>query len=319
MVPVISSREMTNYDSAGHTCPLNLYGAEGVKAYHEKVKKDPLVQAFLRPAMIDFLQKEVPGKRVLDVGCGIGYWSYQAAQHRAKLVHGFDIQENMVALARQATSEFSNVHIQVGDVMNMPYDDNSFEVAMSVYVTASLPTEILKRHFTELYRVLVPGGKAMVLNLTKPAFDTLLVTCGTDKENTEMKINKILTNLPKHPTYQQINKALEPLHEITHACFAADAGGNLFIVNSIDQLNNGQAVWNKTEIMTFPNFYYDDQFLKFSTEVSGLKIDNVETFFTEERRLAYNNTFSAKFDKTVATCPKALMYHLLKPNTVVPS
>jgi len=310
---------MESYDdnSAGHSCPVNLYGADGVKAYHEKVRQDPLVQAFLYPAMIDFLKTEVPGKSVIDIGCGTGYWSYQAAQHRAKLVHGFDIQDNMVALARQATSEFSNVHIQVGDIMNMPYDDNSFEVAMSVYVTGSLPTEVLKRHFTELYRVLVPGGKAMVLNLAKPAFDTFLVTCGTDRANTEIKINKILTNLPKYPTYQQINKALEPLHEIIHACFATDAEGNLFLVNSTDQLNNGQAVWNKSQIIIFPNYYYDDQFLKTCTVESGLKIGNVETFFTEERRVAYNNTFSATFDKTVTAFPRALMYHLQKPITPV--
>ena len=302
-----------NSTTAGHVCPGNLYGADGVKAYHEKVKQDPLVQAFLHPAMIDFLKTEVSGKKILDVGCGTGYWSYHAAQHGAKLVHGFDIQGDMVALARQATSELTNVHIQVGDVINMPYDDDSFEVAMSVFITCSLPTEVLKRHFTELFRVLVPGGKAMVVNLTKPAFDTLLVTCGADKASAEMKINKILTSLPKHPTHLQINKALEPLHEIVHACFAADAGGSLFLVSSIDQLNNGQAVWNKTEIIAFPNYYYDDQFLKTCIVASGLKIGNVESFFTEERRLAYNSTFSSKFDENVTAFPHALMYHLVKP------
>ena len=159
----------------------------------------------------------------------------------------------------------------------------------------------------------MPGGKAIVVNLTKPAFETMLVTCGTEKANVEIKINKILTNLPKHPTHLQISQAFVHLHEILHACFATDTSGNPFLVKSVDQLTNGQAVWNKTRIITFPNHYYEDQLLKDYTVASGLKIGNVEMYFTEERRLAYNTFPNAALDQTVTTYPCALMYHLLKP------
>jgi len=302
-------------NNAGHFYQGSLYGADGIQDYNENVKKDPLTQAFLYPAMIKFMEAEIPDKKVLDVGCGTGPWTYQAAKCGAKLVHGFDIQHDMVKLARQATSEFSNVHIKVGNVMKMPYEDDTFEIVMSSYVTCNLSIDVLKCHFTEIYRVLVPGGKAIVINQTKSSYETTLVTCEADKANTQVTINKILSHLPKYPTHMQVSQAFESLHEILHACFSIDASGTLFHVKSIDQLKNEQAVWIKTPIITFPNYYYEDQLLKDCIVESGLKINKLEAYYTEERRLTYNNTFpNTKLDKTVTAYPCGLMYHLLKPS-----
>ena len=91
---------------------------------------------------------------VLDIGCGAGNWCYAAAQYGAKTVDGFDIQEEMVELAKQATSHLDMVHIQVGDAADMPYDDASFDVAISFFVTCNLPPKAFAKHFQELYRVL---------------------------------------------------------------------------------------------------------------------------------------------------------------------
>ena len=65
--------------------------------------------AFLSPVMVDYLKSEIPGKKVVDIGCGTGNWCYKAALSSAKSVDGFDIQEEMVELAKQATSQFGNV------------------------------------------------------------------------------------------------------------------------------------------------------------------------------------------------------------------
>ena len=47
----------------------------------------------------------------------------------------------MVELAKQATSQFNTVSIRLGDIMNMPYDNNTFDVALSISVTCELPIE----------------------------------------------------------------------------------------------------------------------------------------------------------------------------------
>ena len=56
----------------------------------------------------------------------------------------------MVQLAKQATSQFSTVNIQVGGVMKMPYDDNVFDVALSVFVITVLQLEAYISHFKEM-------------------------------------------------------------------------------------------------------------------------------------------------------------------------
>ena len=71
----------------------------------------------------------------MDIACGKGTWSYIAAQYSPKSVDGFDIDEEMVQLAKQATSEFNTVNIHVGDMRNMPYDDNMLDVVSGMHVT----------------------------------------------------------------------------------------------------------------------------------------------------------------------------------------
>ena len=114
------------------------YGSGEVKLFAKKRKAEPQTIAFLHTVMDEYLKSEVPGKKVLDIGCGIGNRCYKAAENGAKSVDGFDIQEEMVQHAKQATSQFNTVNIRVGDVMNMPYDDNTFDVALSFYVTCAL-------------------------------------------------------------------------------------------------------------------------------------------------------------------------------------
>ena len=149
------------------------YVSSDVKRYAQLAEADPEYLAFLFPYMNKYLKSQVPGKRVLDIGCGMGSWSCVAAKYDAKSVDGFDIQEEMVELAKQATSQFSTVTISVGDVMNMPYDDCSFDVALCFYVTCVLRFEACINLFKEIERVLAPGGKALVNCIPQLAFEKI--------------------------------------------------------------------------------------------------------------------------------------------------
>ena len=295
-------------------CPEPLYGgSSGVQTFAKKNKQDALMQAFVYPALKAFLEAEAPGKKVLDIGCGSGDWACLAVECGAKSVDGFDIQEGMVELAQQATAQYGSVNICVGDVMDMPYDDNTFDVAISVFVTCNLPIEALTKHFEELNRVLVPGGKALVLNLSNPAFQILSLTTGADEVVVKEKIGKALKDLPNFPLQFEINKAFKGFDEILRGCFATDEHGSVFLVENVHQLTIGQAVWCKTQILPFLNYFYDDQFTTDITVASGLHIDYMENFCTEERRIDYNTTNSeARISKTVTENPYALMYHISK-------
>ena len=166
------------------------YGTSEVKMYSQYENKGAHVLEFFFPTVTEYLQSTIPGKKVVDIGCGPGNWSYQAALCGAKSVDGFDINEEMVQLAKQATSQFSTVNIHVGDVMKMPYDNNVFDVALSVYVTCNIQLEAFISHFKDLYRVLVPGGKAMIINITKASFEKIHLRSGTDHAMMEDKFEK---------------------------------------------------------------------------------------------------------------------------------
>lgn len=288
-----------------------VYGSDEVKSF--ATKNATLKNAFLDPTIGSFLKKEAPGKRILDIGCGAGDWCYQAAQCGAKSISGFDKQERMVELAKQATSSFSTVSIQLGDIMNMPYDDNAFDIALSIFVTCELPIEMIPKHFNELFRVLVPGGKALVINVSKPAFRPNLIE-EANEAIVQEKIDQILARIPDHPSSQQISSAFEDFQEAITVCFAYDKNGSLFQVKDPNQLVNGQAIVRKTLVTTFPDFYYDDQFLIDQTIAAGLRIDQIENVFTEERRLEHNRLNPhVAYKKEVTECPHYLLHHISKP------
>ena len=161
----------------------------------------------------------------------------------AQTVDGFDIQEEMVELAKQATSHLDMVYIQVGDAADMPYDDASFDVAISLFVTCNLPPKAFTKHFEELYQVLAPGGKAILLIPTDWSHSRLYTKVEADPTTVEND-TKILATIPKYPTTAQVTKALKDANDIlvTCSCFAVDTRGNIFHVKDINQLGHGQPI-----------------------------------------------------------------------------
>ena len=298
--------------SDGHLSNGTRYGAAKVKIFASS-RYGTIGSAFLDDAITNDLKSYVPGKRVLDIGCGAGNWCHTAAQCEAKTVDGFDIQEEMVELAKQTTSHLDMVHIQVGDAADMPYDDASFDVATSLFVTCNLPPKAFTKHFQELYRVLVPGGKAILLIPTDWSHSRLYTKTEVNPSAVENKIIQIIPKIPRYPTTAQVTEAFRDADDILVTCFAVDSKGNIFHVKNIDQLTHGQPIWRKTEVMLFPNFFYSDQATITQFLHTEFHIDKIEDHYTEEKRVAYNSTNpTILLSKDYVKYPTALVYHVSK-------
>ena len=301
--------------SRGHFSHGTRYGTDGISAYASQ-KHGILGESFIDSPLAQNLKPLVSGKRVLDIGCGVGDWCCLAAECGAKTVDGLDIQEEMVELAKQATSHLDTVHIQVGDAANMPYDDASFDVAISLYVTGNLSSETFTKHFQELYRVLIPGGKAVLVMPTDWSYSRLYTKVDADPSAVEKHIAQILAKIPENPSTAQITEAFkdDDLHDVLHTCFAMDGKGNIFHVKNINQLTYGQPIWRKTDVMLFPNFFYSDQSNIIQILTAGLHIDGIENYCTEDRRVAYNNSQpDIPLNKRFVQDPIVLVYHVSKP------
>jgi arsenite methyltransferase len=109
-----------------------------------------------------------PGERVLDLGSGAGTDSLVAAQMvgAGGRVTGIDMTAAMLVKARSAATAMgvSNVEFVEGEAERLPFSDASFDVVISNGVIDLVPDK--DAVFAELYRVLAPGGRTQIADVT---------------------------------------------------------------------------------------------------------------------------------------------------------
>ena len=103
-----------------------------------------------------------PGDRVLDACCGTGDLALAARAAGAEVV-GLDFSEPMLERARRKGPELEWVR---GDLLALPFGDASFDAATVGFGVRNV--EDLERGIAELARVLRPGGRLAILEITKP-------------------------------------------------------------------------------------------------------------------------------------------------------
>lgn len=114
-------------------------------------------------AFVDRLDIQ-PGMKVLDVACGSGNLAIVAAQKGAD-VTGIDIADNLIEAAkRRAAAAGLNIAFEQGDAEAMPYDDDKFDIVMTMFGAMFAPRPDVTA--SELVRVCKPGGTIAMANWT---------------------------------------------------------------------------------------------------------------------------------------------------------
>ena len=112
------------------------------------------------------------GDTFLDLGCGSGDYSLQAARivGESGKVFALDIWKSVISgLADRAKSQgLANVQAMVADITDaLPVDDNSCEVCLIATVLHTMDIRKDSRLFSEVSRVLKPGGLLTIIECKK--------------------------------------------------------------------------------------------------------------------------------------------------------
>lgn len=115
------------------------------------------------------LLKEIQPKTILDIATGTGDFAIESLSLNPDKVIGVDISEGMLNVGREKLKKRkldSRISLESGDSENLPFEDNMFDAIIVAFGVRNF--ENLEKGLAEMYRVVRPGGKVVILEFSKP-------------------------------------------------------------------------------------------------------------------------------------------------------
>jgi len=115
--------------------------------------------------------------KVLEVAVGPGKTLLEIVKRvdQNNIVHGVDTSSKMLEIARHAVLDagYQNIALHVADARDLDFTDGTFDVLYNGYMLDLIPLADMPNILSEYKRVLKPGGRLVLLNMSKRDDQTL--------------------------------------------------------------------------------------------------------------------------------------------------
>lgn len=148
-----------------------------------------------RKEALNFLGEDALNGVVLDLAAGTGDLANSAVKYGANKVHVFDISYEMLALAKlkvKPAGADKFVAFEQGSAHKLPFQDSSITGIVSGFAMRNV-FHFLDEVLLEMYRVLKPGGRFAILELSQPQNPILKYGFGLHLKTVMPLIGKLTT------------------------------------------------------------------------------------------------------------------------------
>jgi arsenite methyltransferase len=209
-----------------------------------------------------------PGERVLDVGCGPGFYVSELLERVGPegSVTGVDGAPPMLAVAAKRVEGHDNVGFHQSDVTSLPVDDESFDATLSVQVLEYVPDATAA--LAEMHRALRPGGRVVIWDV-----DWATVSW---RSNDPARMRRLLDAWDKHLTHPSLPQTLAA--RLREAGFeGVSAEGHSFTTTELDPETYGGSL--------------TDLIVQYAVEQGGMDEDDAKAWKAEQEELDERGEF----------------------------
>lgn len=141
-----------------------------IRGHYDEDYYRPLLDGYLkkdrftlyRQRMVFEIYSPEKGEKVLDLGCGVGTFTFELAGRDVDVV-GLDYADESIKICRELAEKLNlKAEFQLADVADTRLESNSFDVVIAADLTEHLYPDVFRMFVKESRRLLRPGGKLII-------------------------------------------------------------------------------------------------------------------------------------------------------------